>query len=382
MTPMPAAQMRSNVGPGRRGVGAGDEAGRHVGDAAPGDARADAIAARHPAGGAHGEAQGSRDALVVEVAGDVVAHVLAARAARGRRRRAGRGAPGPRVRRRRGPAAAARRGPDGSGAGGRAPAARARCARPRVPGPCTACSLRLALYSVIVPTTRGDGQTWGMGANAVAATSVYLDRIERVRSLMAEQGVDVLLLSVGHDLPYLTGYLAMPLERLTMLVLPQRRRRHARRPPPRGAARGRAARGVLAAPVERDRGPGGHRGRPGRAARHRGGRRPDVGPLPRRPAPAPAGDRVPARGRDRRSAARCARTPPRSPRSPPPARRPTASPRSCRAARSRCVGRTEAAGVDRPLAAAHRRGPRQGELRHRRRGGQRRQPAPPRRRRG
>ena len=60
-----------------------------------------------------------------------------------------------------------------------------------------------------------------MGANAVAATSVYLDRIERVRSLMAERGVDVLLLSVGHDLPYLTGYLAMPLERLTMLVLPQ-----------------------------------------------------------------------------------------------------------------------------------------------------------------
>jgi hypothetical protein len=60
-----------------------------------------------------------------------------------------------------------------------------------------------------------------MGANAVAATSVYLERIERVRSLMAERGVDVLLLSVGHDLPYLTGYLAMPLERLTMLVLPQ-----------------------------------------------------------------------------------------------------------------------------------------------------------------
>src|SRR5262245_29035437 len=32
--------------------------------------------------------------------------------------------------------------------------------------------------------------------------------------------VDVLLLSVGPDLPYLTGYEAMPLERLTMLVLP------------------------------------------------------------------------------------------------------------------------------------------------------------------
>ncbi len=38
---------------------------------------------------------------------------------------------------------------------------------------------------------------------------------------MVDQGVDVLLLSVGADLPYLTGYGAMPLERLTMLVLPR-----------------------------------------------------------------------------------------------------------------------------------------------------------------
>jgi Xaa-Pro aminopeptidase len=38
---------------------------------------------------------------------------------------------------------------------------------------------------------------------------------------MGELGVDVLLLSVGADLPYLTGYTAMPLERLTMLVLPR-----------------------------------------------------------------------------------------------------------------------------------------------------------------
>jgi Xaa-Pro aminopeptidase len=37
---------------------------------------------------------------------------------------------------------------------------------------------------------------------------------------MADLGVDVVLLSVGPDLPYLTGYEAMPLERLTMLVLP------------------------------------------------------------------------------------------------------------------------------------------------------------------
>ena len=37
---------------------------------------------------------------------------------------------------------------------------------------------------------------------------------------MGELGIDVLLLSTGADLPYLTGYEAMPLERLTMLVLP------------------------------------------------------------------------------------------------------------------------------------------------------------------
>src|SRR5437763_15752890 len=42
----------------------------------------------------------------------------------------------------------------------------------------------------------------------------------RARARMGELGVDVLLLSVGPDLPYLTGYEAMPLERLTMLVLP------------------------------------------------------------------------------------------------------------------------------------------------------------------
>lgn len=52
-------------------------------------------------------------------------------------------------------------------------------------------------------------------------TQIYLDRLARVRAAMAEQGVDTLLLSVGHDLPYLTGYLAMPLERLTMLVVRQ-----------------------------------------------------------------------------------------------------------------------------------------------------------------
>jgi Xaa-Pro aminopeptidase len=47
----------------------------------------------------------------------------------------------------------------------------------------------------------------------------YSGRLDAVRALMAERDVDVLLLSVGSDLPYLSGYEAMPLERLTMLVV-------------------------------------------------------------------------------------------------------------------------------------------------------------------
>ena len=37
---------------------------------------------------------------------------------------------------------------------------------------------------------------------------------------MSVNKVDVVLLSLGADLPWLTGYSAMPLERLTMLVVP------------------------------------------------------------------------------------------------------------------------------------------------------------------
>ncbi len=58
-------------------------------------------------------------------------------------------------------------------------------------------------------------------SGALFPTSVYVDRLARVRAAMGEAGVDVLLLSVGPDLPWLTGYTAMPLERLTMLVVPR-----------------------------------------------------------------------------------------------------------------------------------------------------------------
>ena len=60
----------------------------------------------------------------------------------------------------------------------------------------------------------------GQSSAPVVTTSVLIDRVARVRTAMKAAAVDVLLVSVGADLPYLSGYEAMPLERLTMLVLP------------------------------------------------------------------------------------------------------------------------------------------------------------------
>ncbi len=50
---------------------------------------------------------------------------------------------------------------------------------------------------------------------------MFAERLDQAQALMVEQGVDVLMLSVGADLPYFCGYEAMPLERLTMLVVPR-----------------------------------------------------------------------------------------------------------------------------------------------------------------
>jgi Xaa-Pro aminopeptidase len=47
----------------------------------------------------------------------------------------------------------------------------------------------------------------------------HADRLERAMAATAGHGLDALLIGVGPDLDYLTGYRAMPLERLTMLVL-------------------------------------------------------------------------------------------------------------------------------------------------------------------
>jgi Xaa-Pro aminopeptidase len=50
---------------------------------------------------------------------------------------------------------------------------------------------------------------------------MYAERLDRARERMVALGIDTLLISVGADLPWLTGYEAMPLERLTMLVVPR-----------------------------------------------------------------------------------------------------------------------------------------------------------------
>ena len=50
---------------------------------------------------------------------------------------------------------------------------------------------------------------------------MFVTRLGRAREMMATENVDVLMLSVGSNMPYFCGYEAMPLERLTMLVVPR-----------------------------------------------------------------------------------------------------------------------------------------------------------------
>ena len=56
---------------------------------------------------------------------------------------------------------------------------------------------------------------------ADGSSTMFAQRLDRARAEMTAQDVDVLLLSVGADLPYFCGYEAMPLERITMLVVPR-----------------------------------------------------------------------------------------------------------------------------------------------------------------
>ncbi len=47
----------------------------------------------------------------------------------------------------------------------------------------------------------------------------HTDRLERLSALVSDRGLAAALIGVGPDLDYLTGYRAMPLERLTMLAV-------------------------------------------------------------------------------------------------------------------------------------------------------------------
>ena len=56
----------------------------------------------------------------------------------------------------------------------------------------------------------------------VISAARYAERLERAAAATTDHGLDALLVGVGPDLRYLTGYLAMPLERLTMLAISAR----------------------------------------------------------------------------------------------------------------------------------------------------------------
>jgi Xaa-Pro aminopeptidase len=59
-------------------------------------------------------------------------------------------------------------------------------------------------------------------ARPIIPPARYPERIATAARLTAAAGLDAILIGVGADLRYLTGYPAMPLERLTMLAVPAR----------------------------------------------------------------------------------------------------------------------------------------------------------------
>ena len=67
-------------------------------------------------------------------------------------------------------------------------------------------------------------RTRGVAGMIAARPSIpaerYRDRLASAASLAEEAGLAAILVGVGADMRYLTGYPAMPLERLTMLVIP------------------------------------------------------------------------------------------------------------------------------------------------------------------
>jgi len=61
-------------------------------------------------------------------------------------------------------------------------------------------------------------------ASARTSADPFAARLAAARDGLARRGAAALLIGVGSDLLYLSGHLAHPMERLTMLVLPARGR--------------------------------------------------------------------------------------------------------------------------------------------------------------
>ncbi len=61
--------------------------------------------------------------------------------------------------------------------------------------------------------------TIGSAPHPTIPAERYADRLRRARAVVERDGLGAALIGVGPDLEYLTGYRAMPLERLTMLVI-------------------------------------------------------------------------------------------------------------------------------------------------------------------
>ncbi|HTC85833.1 MAG TPA: Xaa-Pro peptidase family protein, partial [Candidatus Acidoferrum sp.] len=64
----------------------------------------------------------------------------------------------------------------------------------------------------------------GLAIRPTIPNDRYADRLAGAQAIVTNRGLGALLVGVGADLRYLTGYPAMGLERLTMLVLPARGR--------------------------------------------------------------------------------------------------------------------------------------------------------------
>src|ERR1044072_8104258 len=59
-----------------------------------------------------------------------------------------------------------------------------------------------------------------MTARPTIPAARYAERIRAAQAIAKAEGFAAILVGVGADMRYLAGYPAMPLERLTMLVLP------------------------------------------------------------------------------------------------------------------------------------------------------------------